>query len=162
MLTTLYRSAAVWTAVGLAGGLFYREFTKANDVAGGTLLALVHTHSLALGTTLLLVFMALYAALGPAVGRAFRWGVVAWNVGLVLTVGGLLVKGCLQVLKSSVADSPAIAGVSGLGHMILTAAFLLIFVGLAPAVRARVATDADADPTPVAASGAEGLATSQS
>lgn len=141
MLTTLYRSAAVWTAAGLAGGLFYREFTKAHDVEGGTQLALVHTHALALGTTVLLVLMALVAALGPRVGLAFRWGVHTWNAGLALTVGGLLVKGCLQVLKNPTADSPAIAGVSGLGHMILTTAFVLIFVGLAPTVRARAASD---------------------
>jgi hypothetical protein len=49
----------------------------------------------------------------------------------------------LQVLKNPTADSPAIAGVSGLGHMILTAAFVLIFVGLAPAVRARTALDTE-------------------
>ena len=141
MLTTLYRSAAAWTAVGLAGGLFYREFTKANDVAGGTQLALVHTHSLALGTTMLLVLLALVATFGSTLGRAFRWGVTTWNVGLAITVGGLLVKGCLQVLDNPAADSPAIAGISGLGHTILTAAFIMVFVGLAPAVRSRVAAE---------------------
>jgi hypothetical protein len=74
MLIILYRSAAVWTAAGLAGGLFYREFTKAHDVEGGTQLALVHTHALALGTTVLLVLMALVAALGPEGGSGLPMG----------------------------------------------------------------------------------------
>ena len=45
------------------------------------------------------------------------------------------------MLKSPSAGSPVIAGVSGLGHMILTTAFVLIFVGLAPPVRARAASE---------------------
>lgn len=59
MLTLLYRFAAFWTFFGLASGLFYREFTKLNDHAGGTQLAVVHTHALTLGTLVLLAFLAL-------------------------------------------------------------------------------------------------------
>ncbi len=54
----------------------------------------------------------------------------------VRLAGGLLVKGCLQVLGHASANSPAIAGVSGLGHMLLTAAFILLFIGLGRVVRA--------------------------
>lgn len=136
MLTLLYRSAAVWTALGLASGLYYREFTKAHDVAGGTQLALTHTHALALGTLTMLVLLALAAAL-DITDRWFRWGVIVWQAGLTLTFGAMLVKGSLQVLDSSGADSPALAGIAGLGHITLTVAFILLFVGLGSAV-ARV------------------------
>lgn len=64
-----------------------------------------------------------------------RWAVWVWQAGLVLTTGGMLVKGSLQVLGREVANSPAIAGVSGLGHMTLTAAFVLLFLALTRAVR---------------------------
>ena len=133
MQTFLYRAAATWTAVGLALGLFYREFTKANDFTGYAQLAVTHTHALTLGTIVMLVLLALAVAL-PLANRQFRWGLVVWQVSLVLTVGMQAVKGCLQVLGNDAADSPAIAGVSGLGHIGLTVAFVLIFLGIRKAL----------------------------
>ncbi len=148
MLTLLYRAAAAWTAFGLASGLFYREFTKLNDVAGGTQLAVVHTHALTLGTLVMLVLLALVGAF-PVLQtrRSFRRGFWVWQAGLGLTAGGLLVKGCLQVLGSEAATSKALAGVSGLGHMTLTAAFVLLFVGLAAVTRERLPQPDPATPT---------------
>jgi len=142
MLTFLYRAAATWTALGLASGLFYREFTKMNGVPGGTQLALAHTHALALGTTMLLVFLALCAAFSMAERRRFRWGVYVWNAGLALTFAGLMTKGILQVLGNSFATSPAIAGFSGLGHMTLTVAFVLLFMDLGAALKERTGATA--------------------
>lgn len=153
MLTTLYRAAAVWTGLGLASGLFYREFTKFNDVAGGTQLAVVHTHTLVLGTVVMLLLLALVGVWRQLeASRAFRVGVRVWQVGLGITAGSLLVKGCLQVLKSPTADSAAIAGISGLGHITLTVAFVFLFVGLGRVLRVATAGDAtrsgDAVPSP--------------
>jgi nitric oxide reductase large subunit len=148
MLNLLLRAAAVWTAVGLAGGLFYRELTKQNGVPGGTQLAVVHTHALVLGTLVMLVLLALVGTWrGLESSRAFRFGVWVWQVGLALTTGGMLLKGSLQVLDSPSAGSPALAGVSGLGHITLTAAFILLFVGL----RTIVPSAANPPSTPVAA-----------
>lgn len=148
MLSLLYRAAAVWTGIGLTSGLFYREFTKLNGVDGGTQLAVVHTHTLTLGTLVMLVLLALVGAF-PALqdDRWLRRGYWVWQAGLVLTAGGLLVKGMLQVLDNPIATSPAIAGVSGLGHMTLTAGFILFFVGLAQITRGTAA----AGPTPSSA-----------
>ena len=36
MLTSIFRSAAVWTAVGLASGLGYRELTRQTGFTGFT------------------------------------------------------------------------------------------------------------------------------
>ena len=141
MLRLLSRSAATWTVVGLASGLYYREMTKANGLGAradlaGTQLSVVHTHTLTLGTMMLLVLLALVVSLRDlATDRAFRWGVWAWQGGLAVTTGAMLVKGTMQVTGASGFDSPAIAGISGLGHMTLTAAFVLLFVGLSRAVR---------------------------
>lgn len=138
MIRKLYLAAAAWTVVGLAGGLFYREFTKALTFDGNTQLALVHTHALVLGTVSLLLVMALVKVfdLGGRPLTAFFW---TWNAGMVLTIGGLVVKGCLQVLKDGLADSPALAGFSGLGHVVLTAAFVLLFLALRPAIASNTA-----------------------
>lgn len=136
MLRMLVRSAASWTGVGLASGLFYREMTKHFGLAGtrelaGTQLAVVHTHVLTLGTLVLLVLVALVAQLPRlASDKRFQWGVRLWQAGLGVTTAGMLVKGTMQVSDTPGFDSPVLAGVSGLGHMALTAAFVLIFLGL--------------------------------
>lgn len=155
MLRTLYRLAAVWTVVGLASGLFYREFTKAFDVDGGTQLAVVHTHTLLLGTIFLLLVLALTKVLALGADRRFRWFVLVWNIGLALTTGGMLVKGMLQVTGNGAATHPAIAGVSGLGHMTLTAAFVIFFLVLGRRVKTDELTpsalDGSSDDTAVVA-----------
>lgn len=140
MLTYLFRSAAAWTAVGLVGGLVYREVTKLADYSGFTQLALVHTHALTLGTVLMLLLLALAAALpGLNVDRRMRWGTHLLNAGLVLTVGMLGVKGTLQVRGAAWADHAALAGISGLGHMTLTAALLLLLLAVGRSVAVREA-----------------------
>ena len=48
MLRLIYRSAVAWTAVGLVGGLAYREVTKLLEFTRRTQLAVVHTHALVL------------------------------------------------------------------------------------------------------------------
>lgn len=147
MLTTLYRSAVAWTGVGLIGGLAYRELTRSHEFADRTQLAFVHTHALALGTTFLLLLLALTAALGLDADRRFRIGVLVWNIGLGITTASLAVKGTLQVLEPGMADSKAIAGVSGLGHITLTVAFVLVLLVIGARVKARAvsSTESSAD-----------------
>lgn len=151
MQTLLYRSAATWTVIGLASGLYYREFTKFHEsaVVGVNQLAVAHTHALALGVLMMLVLLALVAALRVD-HRSFRWGVLVWQAGLGLTVASMLVKGSLQVMGSDAATSKALAGVGGLGHMTLTVAFVLLFLGLrhhlgrqTPSMRMRSPVEAD-------------------
>ena len=131
MLSKLYYSAVAWTAIGLAGGLFYREFTKMNDFTGPTHLSLVHTHALALGTLFFLVALALEKAFDLGAYRqrnpAYLW---VMNAGLALTVVMFAVKGVLQVTGNAAADHAAVAGMHGLGHMIITAGLILFLIDL--------------------------------
>lgn len=154
MLITLYRSAVAWTGIGLVGGLAYREVTRSHAFTGSTQLALVHTHALALGTTVLLVVLALTAAFGLGEDRRFRWGVLTWNAGLAVTTAMLAVKGTLQILNPAVADSAALAGISGLGHITLTAAFILLLLSLGTQVKAHNSAHSGADNRVVAHQGA--------
>ena len=57
----LLNAAFIYMLVGVASGLFYREFTKMNDFAEGqfTQLGLAHTHLLTLGFIVLLIVLAL-------------------------------------------------------------------------------------------------------
>lgn len=57
--SVLFRLAAGWTAVGLASGLVYRELTRSTGFSGFTQLAVVHTHTLVLGTVVGLLLLVL-------------------------------------------------------------------------------------------------------
>ncbi len=146
MINKLFTSAAVWTGLGLASGLFYREFTRQTAFTGGTQLSVAHTHALALGTTILLVVLALTRTFGLDADRRLGVFLGLWNAGLALTFVMMLVKGSLQVLGAPFATSPMLAGISGLGHMILTGAFVLFFVVLRRALKTDAAAAA---PQPV-------------
>lgn len=45
----IINTAMIYLALGLAAGVFYREFTKWNGFTGKTTLGVVHTHLLVLG-----------------------------------------------------------------------------------------------------------------
>lgn len=138
MLDRIFYSAATWTGLGLASGLFYREFTRQLEFTGVTQLSVAHTHALALGTTVLLVVLAL-VKLFDFDAKAVRLFVLLYNAGLALTFTMLLVKGSLQVLGHEMATSKALAGVSGLGHMILTGAFVYLLLALRKAMKRSAA-----------------------
>ena len=72
--------------------------------------------------------------------RRLRWFLLFWNVGLALTFAMMLVKGSLQV-QAELADSPMIAGMSGLGHMILTGSFVLFFLILRRSLHAKTGSE---------------------
>lgn len=145
MLTYIFRSCVVWTAVGLAGGLGYRELTRQEEFTGFTQLALVHTHALVWGTIFMLGLLALAVVL-PGLTRdgRMRWGLHLFNAGLAITVAMLGFKGSLQVLGTSWADSPALAGISGTGHMLLTAALVLLLLAIGRQVKLQQPTAATA------------------
>lgn len=128
MHNKLLWSAGAWTALGLASGLYYREFTRQLDFAGVTQLSVAHTHALALGTTILLIVLALTQVFSLDDDRRLRLFLLFWNIGLALTAGMLVVKGTLQVLAHPIAESPMLAGISGLGHMILSGTLVLLFL----------------------------------
>ncbi|MTB70781.1 DUF2871 family protein [Arsenicicoccus sp. MKL-02] len=129
-LTPIYWGVVAYTALGLLGGVYYRELTKAHDYLGATQLSVVHTHLLALGTLLGLILLGLERAF--ALSRTAQWKpfLVAYHAGLVVTVAMLTIKGTLQVLGSTAASSPAISGISGLGHILLTVSLVLLLMGL--------------------------------
>ncbi len=133
--SVLFRLSAGWTVAGLASGLAYRELTRSTGFSGFTQLAVVHTHTLVLGTLVGLLLLALQRVFRLGEDRRFGWCVWIWTIGLVLTAGAMAVKGSLQVLGSAAADSSALAGVSGLGHIVLTVGFVLVFLVLGRRIR---------------------------
>lgn len=137
----LFRSAAAWTGVGLVGGLAYREITKHSDFTGHTELSVIHTHALTLGTVALLLVLMLTQVFRLPREPLFRWFTPVWNAGLAITLLGQAIIGYRQVQGEGAV--PALAGIAGLGHILLTAAFIILFVVLGRRLQAQAdGTDA--------------------
>lgn len=134
--TWFFRATAAWTGLGLLAGLYYREFTRSNGHPGGTQLAVTHTHWLVLGTVFGLIFLILERQFQLSQSRLFKGFFWTWIVGTAITGGAQMFKGTLQVLGNASADSKAIAGISGMGHIILTVAFVLFFMALRSRLKA--------------------------
>ncbi|WP_167132832.1 DUF2871 domain-containing protein [Paramicrobacterium chengjingii] len=124
----LFWAAAASTLLGLAAGLFYREFTKELGVTVDSQLSVVHTHMLALGTLVFLIALVLEKTFSLSQSPLFSWFFWVYSAGLLVSTGGMLANGIITV--SGGETSAAVAGIAGMGHMTLTVGFGLLFGAL--------------------------------
>ena len=144
----LLNASFIYMLAGVASGLFYREFTKLNDFPEGqfTQLGLAHTHLLTLGFIVLLIVLVIEKVFTISRSpKLFAWFFWLYNAGVILTSAMLIWHGSLTVL--GLESTAMIAGIAGLGHMLLTAGMVVLFVALRRAVTDR----ADAPASAVAA-----------
>lgn len=118
----------MYAVLGLAAGLFFREYTVAHDYDGATQLSVMHTHLLALGMVVMLVVLALEKLFELSKSKWFNLFYWHYNGGLLLTVAMMLVIGMREVAGQ--ASTPMLSGISGLGHIIITVALVFFFVAL--------------------------------
>ncbi|MEG0257495.1 MAG: DUF2871 domain-containing protein [Christensenella sp.] len=119
----------IYAIVAMAGGVFYREFTKLNGFSGVTALGKVHTHLFLLGMIMFLI-VALFAAHSQLnEQKQFRIFLITYNIGVPLTAAMFIVRGIPQVLgvTLSAGTSAAISGIAGIGH-ILTALGIILLI----------------------------------
>ena len=125
-----YLNAALTYAVlAMAGGVFYREFTKFNGFDGRTALGVVHTHYFMLGMVFFLLLLVLekpFSFTGAKTGRVLA----VYHVGLNLTAVMLAVRGVTQVLGTELSSgmSAAISGMAGIGHILLGVSLVLLLL----------------------------------
>ena len=126
----IFNAAFTYMIIGVLAGLFYREFTKANDFPEGefTQLGVVHTHLLTLGFIVLLIVLALDKVFGLSGTKLFSWFFWLYNVGVILTAGMMVWHGSLTVLGEE--SNAMIAGIAGLGHIALSVSLVLFFLVL--------------------------------
>ena len=134
-MTRLASAAFAYLLIGVGSGLFYREFTKSQDWPEGafTQLGLAHTHLLTLGFIVLLIVLLLERAFGISRSRAYGWFFWTYNAGVVVTSAMLIWHGMLTVLGEE--SSAMIAGIAGLGHILLTVGMILLCVAVLKAVK---------------------------
>lgn len=131
-------AALLYSILAMAGGVFYREFTKFNGFTAKTTLSVVHTHYFMLGMVfflLLLVLEKTFAFTGPKTGRVLA----VYHIGLNLTTVMFLVRGVLQVLGTplSAGMTAVISGMAGIGHILLGVSLVLVLLQIRKSVAQR-------------------------
>lgn len=121
--------ALVYAVLAMAGGVFYREFTKFNGFTAKTTLGVVHTHYFLMGMVFFLLLLLLeknFAFTNAKTGRVL----VVYHIGLNLTAVMFVVRGVAQVLGTALSSgmSAAISGMAGIGHILLGTSLVLVLV----------------------------------
>lgn len=122
-------SALLYAALAMAGGVFYREFTKFNGFTGKTSLSVVHTHYFLLGMVFFLLLLLLeknFSFTSEKTGRVLA----VYHIGLNLTAVMLVVRGVVQVLVPVVSSgmNGAISGMAGIGHILMGVSMVLLLL----------------------------------
>lgn len=125
-----YANAALaYALLAMAGGVFYREFTKFNGFTGKTTLSVVHTHYFLLGMAFFLLLLLLEKSLhfsGEKTGRTLA----LYHVGLNVTGAALVVRGVAQALSLPLSRGldASISGIGGIGHLLLGVSIVLLLL----------------------------------
>ncbi|WP_051259241.1 DUF2871 family protein [Schaalia suimastitidis] len=131
---TLVILASFWAALGLTSGIAFRELTRHAEYDSGVL-GLTHGHTLTLGMILMLIALLLERSMLLSSRKTYLPFLVAWNVGLFLTIITLFGRGFHSVRGM---DIPWVMTlVSGVGHTVLTVGLVLFFVTLFKALPAQ-------------------------
>ena len=130
-------TALLYAVFAMAGGVFYREFTKFNGFTGKTTLSVVHTHYFLLGMVFFLLLLLLeknFSFTGAKTGRVLA----AYHSGLNLTAVMFVVRGLTQVLAPAFSRGmdAAISGMAGIGHILLGVSMVLLLVQIRRSVAA--------------------------
>ncbi len=130
-------TALLYAVLAMAGGVFYREFTKFNGFDERTTLSVVHTHYFLLGMVFFLLLLLLeknFSFTSAKTGRILA----VYHTGLNLTAVMLVVRGVAQVTVPALSSgmNAAISGVAGIGHILLGVSIILLLVQIRRSVPA--------------------------
>lgn len=129
IIKKLYYAALTYMILALAAGVYYREVTKMTGFTGDTmLLSILHTHLFVLGMFFFLIVILLEKAFVLSKSKLFNAFFWVYNLGVAWTIGMMAVHGTMTVMKISVGD--AVAGIAGMGHIILSIGLILFFICL--------------------------------
>lgn len=133
-----YLNAGVFYAViGLAAGVFYREYTKYSAFTGSTRLSLMHGHYLILGFLFFLLLLILEKQFAWSGSAGTRFVVIGYHAGLNITGAGFLLRGINDVTAVAMSRGldASLAGISGLGHILIASTLILILRRIGKKVR---------------------------
>lgn len=125
----LWNLAFGYFLAAMAGGVFYREFTKYFAFTGKTTLGYLHVHLLVLETVLFLFLGLAAKSTDLQEKKQFNTFVTVYNIILPLFVAVMLVRGIIQTAGISIphAADAAISGIAGLTHIAMAGAWIFLF-----------------------------------
>lgn len=130
--------SAVFLALGVIGGVFYREFSKAYGVVNTyTPLGLVHPHFLVLGVAFMLIIGLVTEKLNKTDSKLLTAAVRVYSAGVLGTGIMLFARGISDVLQKSAkldfeiskGANGAMSGIAGMCHIVLGVGLVMIFIG---------------------------------
>ena len=122
-------TALLYAIFAIAGGVFYREFTKFNGFTAKTTLSVVHTHYFLLGMVFFLLLLLLEKSFFFT-GAKTRRILIVYHIGLNMTAVMLVIRGVTQVLVPTLSSgmNAAISGIAGIGHILLGVSMVILLV----------------------------------
>ena len=126
-----------YALLAMVGGVFYREFTKIMNFTGTTSLGKVHVHLLVLGTFVYLIATFFSKQIDFEKEKTFKLFKYLYDVGLLLTVIMLVVRGFTQVLTISISKgiSASISGLAGIGHVLIAIGLISLLLSFREACK---------------------------
>ena len=130
-------TALLYAIFAIAGGVFYREFTKFNGFTVNTTLSVVHTHYFLLGMVFFLLLLLLEKSFFFT-GAKTRRILIVYHIGLNMTAVMLVIRGVTQVLVPTLSSgmNAAISGIAGIGHILLGVSMVILLVQIRRSVSA--------------------------
>lgn len=122
--------AFIYAVLAMAGGVFYREFTKFCGFTEWTTLSVVHTHYFILGMMFFLV-LGLVEKNIHFMDQKTNQAVIGYHAGLNITAIMLFIRGVLQVTATDTLShgmDAAISGIAGVGHLVLGVSMIMILL----------------------------------
>lgn len=116
-----FNLATFYLILGLAMGVFYREFTKINGFEGKTSLSIIHTHILTFGFIFFILVLLLEKNFKLSQNKNFKKWCIFYNISLIYLVVTFTIRGTFQVL---VHDFVGLNHISGLLHVLLSIALI--------------------------------------
>lgn len=128
----IMNTSLIYFVLAMAGGVFYREFTKWNGYTEPTTLGVLHVHLLVLGTGVFLL-TALFAKVTELEKHSlFKKFFVLYNLALPFMVVMMLIRGIVQVLSIDLGKmaNGMLSGFAGLSHIGMMVALLMLLLAV--------------------------------
>lgn len=125
-------TAIVYFVLAMVGGIFYREFTKWNDFSGQTVLSVLHTHLLALGTAVFLIIAVLFKITNLENNTLYKKFYLIYNISFPLMIIMMTFRGVVEVMNTSISHGidAMISGIAGLSHIGLAVALFMLLISI--------------------------------
>lgn len=128
----IMNTSLIYFVLAMAGGVFYREFTKWNGYTKPTTLGVLHVHLLVMGTVLFLLIALFTKITDLEKNSLFKKFFVLYNVALPFMVVMMLIRGIVQVLAIDLGKmgNGMLSGFAGLSHITMMVSLLMLLIAL--------------------------------